>query len=649
MNSFWKKFLIRTGVLAGVIGASVGLTYGLTAHKHKQQLQTEYNKGYENAQTNEAFYKEQLEIYKNLVAEQNKTITNFTNRINNLNNTVEQQKVQITTLNSQLETANARIQALESENTDYLTQITQLQARKTELEARVAELEQSGSDNSAEIAQLQEEITSLNGQITTLQNIIANNYSTIASLQTQVANYEQQVTSLQTDIIANETLIQEYEAKIAQLEESVAYLEAYFDVDVGENKSVVKFMFNGNVYNAQVVDNGSTVTVTEPESTEYIIFNGWTLNDETVNPSTVEITKNTTFIADITYKYKVQFVVEGQVVNSQIVEQNTNATIIEEPTKDEFMFAGWTIDGETVIDISNYPITENTIFIAKFVEPVGLFDDITGQLIYTWQELINEGYINVSSDGILTSNQKASSLTGKLIIDSSVTSFEGYADDRWPQGGVGAFSNITELVIPNSVVRFGNSNFTKCSKLTKVNYLGTLEDWLNITISPSSFNSHLPTVNTHSLYLNDVKLEGHIIIPDNITAIKTYALAGIEDITSIDFNNVTTIYSLAFSGCSGLTNVIFHETLSTIAYYAFRYCSKLESVYIPSSVTTIETYGSGSGQSPFFGCSSLVIYCGVSTAPDSYKYHWNYSSSSNVLTTKYGYTYEQYLAEINEK
>lgn len=52
---------------------------------------------------------------------------------------------------------------------------------------------------------------------------------------------------------------------------------------------------------------------------------------------------------------------------------------------------------------------------------------------------------------------------------------------------------------------------------------------------------------------------------------------------------------------------------------AFSHCLDLTSITIPNSVTSI-------GDCAFYGCSSLTIYCEVSSKPSKWRDNWNYSN-----------------------
>ena len=62
---------------------------------------------------------------------------------------------------------------------------------------------------------------------------------------------------------------------------------------------------------------------------------------------------------------------------------------------------------------------------------------------------------------------------------------------------------------------------------------------------------------------------------------------------------MTSIGDLAFSDCSGLTNVTIPDGVTEIGDEAFRECSRLTNVTLPSSMTSI-------GNSAFASCSGLT-------------------------------------------
>lgn len=177
-----------------------------------------------------------------------------------------------------------------------------------------------------------------------------------------------------------------------------------------------------------------------------------------------------------------------------------------------------------------------------------------------------------------------SSLTS-ITIPNSVTSIGNWAFNNC--------SGLTSVTIPESVTSIGYNAFNGCNNLTRVDYQGTIEDWLKISFY-GSFANPLPYA--HHLYIKNEEVT-NVVIPETITEIKDYA----------------------FYGCSGLTSVSIPNSVTSISWSAFNNCSGLTSVTIPNSVTSI------SGNA-FYGCKNLTIYCEAESKPSDWDPYWNYDN-----------------------
>lgn len=239
-----------------------------------------------------------------------------------------------------------------------------------------------------------------------------------------------------------------------------------------------------------------------------------------------------------------------------------------------------------------------------------------------------------------------------VVIPSSVTSI-----DSW------AFYNcsaLTSITIPIGVTNIDSEAFYNCTNLKDVFYVGTKEQWGNITID--SGNESLINANLHCsviidsgscgnnvsyvLYENGllhIKGQGgttdystnmfnspftalkskitHAIIDDGVTSIGSAMFANCSNLTNISIpnsvksigtyafwksridnlvipNGVIVISPSAFHFCSSLTSVIIPDSVQNISGSAFAYCSNLTNIVIPDSVTSI-------GSRTFSGCSKL--------------------------------------------
>ncbi len=320
--------------------------------------------------------------YMTIIATNDVTIQNLQSE----NATAE---AEISNLNSQLSTANASINELEQQITGYKAtveqnklQIADLQATKVELQARIDDLTASNTQNSTTITSLQAHINSLNEQITQLTKTNNTNIATISQLNTQISSLTNRINELSALNVEQSQKISDLNSQVVKLTNYIQKYEQFLSGFESDTQAVATFEYDGALYAIQLVTNGGYASVTTPTSTQYVVFSGWTVNNEIVDISTYPITENTKFVASVTYKYDVQFVADDDIVESQIVAKGTKPTAVTAPVKAGYRFLGWSKDGVNIVDPTTVAINGTTTFTALYIQQfsVRFLDDNSTEL-----------------------------------------------------------------------------------------------------------------------------------------------------------------------------------------------------------------------------------------------------------------------------
>ena len=176
---------------------------------------------------------------------------------------------------------------------------------------------------------------------------------------------------------------------------------------------------------------------------------------------------------------------------------------------------------------------------------------------------------------------------------------------------------LNSIVIPSSVKKMDLGFYN--AGLKTIRYTGTLSQWCAIKGLRSLLEYRSKE---KDVYIDNKKLEGEVIIPDDVTTIEDHAFWGFDKITSVIIpdsvisigkwvfrscnklssatlpKDLTCIPDGMFDGCD-LKSIVIPETVTSIGSCAFRYNNELTDVTIPSGVTFI-------AQQAFSDCEALT-------------------------------------------
>lgn len=262
------------------------------------------------------------------------------------------------------------------------------------------------------------------------------------------------------------------------------------------------------------------------------------------------------------------------------------------------------IEGLPVTSIGDYAFENCTgltnVTISEKIESIGLnvFDSCTS-LININVDSNNLYYESV--DGVLYDESNnilikcPTKKTGAVYIQDGTLEI---ADEAFAY-----CSNLTSVIIPNSVSSIGSGAFINCLSIE------------NITVP-----NGVTHIKGYTFYF--CKALTSITLPKTVEKVDNYAFAYCSNISSIIlYEGVTSIGDHAFSNCDNLVSVSIPSTVTNIGDYVFSNCYNLNSIDIPVGITHISngmfsdcddlcieipSHITSIGYDAFYGCNSLT-------------------------------------------
>ena len=203
--------------------------------------------------------------------------------------------------------------------------------------------------------------------------------------------------------------------------------------------------------------------------------------------------------------------------------------------------------------------------------------------------------------------------SGSIVIAST---YNGYPVTSIDFDAFYDCTNLTSVMISDSVTSIGISAFSGCTSLTNIS-VGAANPGYS-SLDGVLFNK------TQTTLIQFPGGRGNYAIPNSVTNIEDWAFYICTNLKAVTIpNSVTTMGNYAFNYCTSLTNVTIPA--ANIGSYAFDGCASLTGVTIGSGVTSI-------GYLAFSSCTSLTSLTIGSSVTSIGDDAFSYCSSLTTLT-----------------
>ena len=201
------------------------------------------------------------------------------------------------------------------------------------------------------------------------------------------------------------------------------------------------YLVDGEEYKTISYEYGATITAEDEPTKEGYTFSGWSDIPSTMPGNNITVTG--TFTVN---KYKLTYTVDGEEYKSFEVDYGSSITPEEEPSKDGYIFSGW----------SKIPLTmpaHDVEITGKFTPLINVVDDVT-------YEITGGGTVTV----------KGGDEKGEVIIEATVEiNGQTYFVTAIASNAFKDNKDITSLTIADGITVIGDNAFEGCTGISVIN------------------------------------------------------------------------------------------------------------------------------------------------------------------------------------
>ena len=291
---------------------------------------------------------------------------------------------------------------------------------------------------------------------------------------------------------------------------SYSYVDGEYD---SEKIMRITYMVNGEEMFAQAYTVGSYLTFPEYDDENFYCWST-TPQDEGINRVNANeyhrFYENTTLYAIFLEEHTVKYTSEGNLVYTEIVKTGFTPTYSKEPTRTDYTFAGWSIDGLTEVDTTAYVVESDVEFIALWKTKV---------ITLTIQNTANSSghqneYLEVHTSTTLTPPEEIECMNGTASFSHwEIVSGDGVVVDN--QFNAGSEDCVVNAIYDKTIIRITTKTDLVVTYLDN-DYQFTLpESATSATVKLCCSNSGSVTISYQTNYAITCEDEGVSIINNN--------------------------------------------------------------------------------------------------------------------------------------